>query len=527
MKENLDTLENTLMHAFPAGTPSDALRDRVAGIEISSRRRTARPFRFVFATAAAAMIFGAVAFVAPKARAMSALDQIAHSVDVAPMWHMRTLAVDASGNLSPSDEMWCRNGVVHEVGEHGRLLRQIENGAVVSYRQGEPEALRRATKNNQEMLSLSGFVQQFKHLVYMKNVQVADATVDGRAATQVSVESKNEPTRIRLYADRSDRFPFLATVEARQGEEWRLVRKMEIDRNPVSPGQVALSLPKGINVVDEASATQNWNKRFSQGKENLTGDFRPVALYDVTTNAQGDVFVLYANGMNTRIGSLGSGNTVDLVDVTDDQGNHYLPADHIQGTMRNTDGEYVSGFVVDGHDVMAKLYIPAGPVTSPRKIKLSFGSIGYYVPKGFKPTGKYVTRDQMEPRRTVALVKEITPKRTSSALPAWMPFLGMALRESDLGVAENEVRAQDAIARGDGAKAETYARERIRLIQIKSAEEGQSYAMYGMYDALGQALALQGENAEAQRYYQMALDAHPDSITEDQIRRHMNQVQKP
>lgn len=528
MKENVDTIENALMRAFPAGTPSDALRNRIAGAEVAPRRRTARPYRFVFATAAAAMIFGAVAFVAPKARAMSALDGIAHSVDAAPMWHMTTFTADASGKLTPSVEMWCRDGVVHEVGEHGRRVRQIEKGSVVSYRQGDPDALRTQTRNTQEMLSLSGFIEQFKHLVYMKNVEVSDATVEGRAATQVSVESRNEPTRIRLYADKNDRFPFLATVEAKNGDDWRLVRRMEIDRNPVSESQVTLNLPTGVRVVDEAGAIQSWNKRFSQEKQEMTGDFRPINLYDVTATAQGDVFVLYSNGFNFRVGSVsGPPNTVDLVDVTDDQGNRYVESDHIQGTMRNTNGDLVHGFVVDGHDVIAKLYVPVKPGATPHKVKLSFGGISYYVRKGFKPTGKYVTQDQMEPRREIKLVKEVSPNSASSTLPAWMPFLGMPMTESDLQVTENEVRAKDAIAQGNGAKAEGYAREQIRLIGIKSAEEGQTYAMYGFYDLLGQALALQGKNSEAQRYFEMALDAHPDSVTEDEIRRHMNKIEKP
>lgn len=527
MNPNLPTLNEALNNAFPASLPSNALRARVADLPVKARSRS-RKFRLVLTYAATALVIGGVAFIAPRADAIQSLSRIANAVQSARTWHMVTYRPDLNMKLAKSSETWCLDGIVREEAERGRVVRLITPKETVQYRLGEPQALRLPSRNTASQIkTLSSFVKDLQMSVYIRHVEVSRVSVEGHQATMLSAESKNEPVRLRLYADKENNFPFLATVESRSGSGWRLAQRITIDGNPFPRNKVELNLAKGVPILDFKAAREEWAKRLSSGKKQYTGKFAPVGVDDVWVNGQGDVFVLYTNGQINGEGA-GSFDQIQLMEVTDNKGTHYLKDENsLMGTILYTDKRPPEGLVIDGQDVHAVVFVPETPVSGPCRLKLTFGTDEFVVPKNFKPKGNSVSMNEMVrvPRHRVT--HEVSLENGSERLPAWMPFLGMSLNEYGLASSENYARAKFAIDTGDGKKAEPFAREYLRITQVRAVEEGNSYAMYGMYEMLGDALALQHRNEEARQWLQKALDERPGEFYEGVIREKLTKIPAP
>jgi hypothetical protein len=519
------SLDEALKGAFPATAVPATLADRVGHLSLAKPRQ--RPyFRVAIACGTAALAFGSIAFLAPRAQAITTLSRISGAVDALPAWHFVTYAPDLSGKLTKSGETWSADGRVREVSERGKTMRYLVSGETILYRQGEPYAMRLPGRNASDQIQrLSGFVRQMQTSVYMQRVEVRpNQRIEGRAATQLISYAKAEPVRVTLAADSRTDIPFLATVESRVGNGWQVVRRIDIDTNPVPTAKVALDLPAGVEVVDEKVARQQWIKRLSKPLGAYVGDHAPLEVRDVWVNREGVVFVLYTNGRSNRLGG-GAQDPLELIGVKDDRGTRYLSGESLQGTMYTTKGEFVRGLVIDGREVQAAFFVPAKPAAGePRTLQISFGQVIYRVPEGFQPKGPAVSIKEM--RRTVTNLVTHRATLTSSpeTLPAWMPFMGSGPREMSLESEIARLRARDALATGDWDRAVREAREHLRITQLEAAVEGQSYRLDGNYDLLGEALYRQGNYGEARRAWQEALDRANDAGAAERIRREMAQL---
>lgn len=485
------------------------------------------------ALAGAAVIVG-LAVLAPRASAYALLNRIQAAANALPEWHYVVYSYPPDGAALKVGEAWCRNGHIRDEEDRGRMLLFDDDVQEVQYRVGQDHALRVPPRRQaHEIQSLAGFVREMKASAMMTGLTIdRDLMLDGRRATRITAYSRNEPTRITMLADSATDVPFRATVEERRIDGWRLMRQIEIDTSAVTDAKVQIALPAGVTIVDKTALQRTWEERLSKSVaayngSGAIGPYKPVEIRAVWVNEDGVVFTLYTNTASNRPVDMSGWKTakgphgetmrsgpsqppsppiLKLDEVTDDVGSEYVPIDGFQGTMYSSDGSFVGGLRWGAEEAQVGVFAPMRTDKhQPRSVKLRFAAMTFVVPPGFKPTGKWVTQDQMIPKLAAVAYHRQAVNRAAGQQPEWAAVLGMhsvpTAFEQDIAHA----RAMAADRRGDLPDAETQFRTWINLAEADMAENGQSYSMHERYELLGGVLAREGKKEEARLAFSKAL----------------------
>src|SRR5690349_12514772 len=237
--------------AFPAGRPSYNLQLRVGQLASkTSRKRNLRRLS-VFAAAGAALFVGAIVFV-PRAANANALSRIQNAFDNVKEFRIVSYLVDDSGKLTISS-------VMDSVGGNTRLQRGSEidyegGGQYTIYRPDEKLAItRKLVRKGRPIDDVQGMLTELRKSTWVKNIQVDENDVyNGKPAIKLSFESTNEPSRIRMYADRDTSLPFRGEVDWRTPSGgWRLDRVCEVSYDSgLDASRVAPAFAAGTRVID-------------------------------------------------------------------------------------------------------------------------------------------------------------------------------------------------------------------------------------------------------------------------------------
>lgn len=533
MNQPKPTLSTLLVEAFPASGPDAHLADRI--LQPVPIRKTHRGFRLTFAMAGVTCAALAIVLLAPRASAFVECNRIAAAADALPEWHLETFTPDINGALVKSGETWCRDGHVRELKQFGQVEVFEGGGSSISYVKGADHAIRNLGKNAaSQVKSLSGFVQELKRSNSLIGLTVDhDIAIDGRTATRVSTESKREPVRLSIYADPKTDVPFLGTVEERTANGWHVERRVVIDTRAVQQNEVALDLPKSVQIIEESDLESSWRNKLGKPIAvfpSHTGRSH-VAIRDVWMNRDGLIFVMFTNGATpkpldttgwikettpggaTRYrnphpeSTLSVINPSNLESITDSDGTDYAAVGGFQGYETDTTGKWHRGPSWQDGDAQVSVFAPIQPgLVKDRNVTLRFGWLSYVLPKGYKPKGPTVSMKEMIPQQTISAVYRCRLSPHGTTMPEWVESIGIAPTELGLQAAIAQVRGVNAVANHVGAKAESYARDYLRVTRLESATTGLSFQMSRQYDLLGQALAINGKDAEAVEAWKRALD---------------------
>ena len=533
MNQPKPTLSALLADAFPASTPGAHLADRI--LQPVPLRKIRQSVRLTFTLAGVTCAAMAVVFLAPRASAFVECNRIAAAADALPEWHLETFTPDINGILVKSGETWCRDGHVRELKQFGQVEVFEGVGSSISYVKGADHAIRNVGKNAAgQVKSLSGFIQELRRSNNLMGLAVDhDVAIDGRTATRVSTESKQEPVRLSIYADPKTDVPFLGTVEERTANGWHIERKVVIDTRTVRPSEVALDLPKSVKIIEQSELESSWRRKLGKPIAvfpSHTG-MSHVAIRDVWMNRDGLIFVMFSSGSTPRppdttgwikettpggittyrdphpVSVQQIANPSNLESITDSDGTEYKILGGFQGYETDTIGKWHRGLTWPDGDAQVSVFAPirSGPVKA-RDITLEFGWVSYVLPKGYKPKGATVSMTEMVPHHTTSAVyrQRLSPHGTT--MPEWVESIGIGPTELGLQSAIAQARAAAAISNHEGQSAESFARDYLRLTQLESATTGLSFQMSGQYDLLGQALAINGKDTEAVEAWKKALD---------------------
>ena len=533
MNQPKPTLSALLADAFPASAPGAHLADRI--LKPVPVRKTHRAVRLPFALAGVSCAAMAVVFLAPRASAFVECNRIAAAADALPEWHLETYTPDLNGALIKSGETWCRDGRVRELKQFGQVEVFEGGGSSISYVKGADHAIRNVGKDAaSQVKSLSGFVQELKRSKNLLALKVEhDVLIDGRSATRISTESKQEPVRLSIYADPKTDVPFLGMLEERTANGWHVERKVVIDTRTVKPSEVAFDLPKSVQIIEESDLESSWRNKLGKPIAvfpSHTGRSH-VAIRDVWMNRDGLIFVMFTNGATPKpldttgwIKETTPGGAVryrnphpesilnvinpsNLESITDSDGTDYATLGGFQGYETDTSSKWHRGLTWPDGDAQVSVFAPVRPGPGKaRELTLKFGWLSYVVKKGYKPKGATVSMKDMVPQENISAVYHLRLSPHGTTMPEWVESIGIAPTELGLQAAIAEVRGVNAVANREGTKAESYAREYLRITRLESATTGLSYQMSRQYDLLGQALAINGKDTEAVEAWKKALD---------------------
>ncbi len=422
-------LHETMRRLHPAAETGAELRARVETLAAEADRRnaaarTARFRRFPVAVAAGfavAALGGIAFFVTPKQSLARTMEAVSANMSKARGVHY-SLTFAAKPGQTFLYEVWQLGASWRtDFTMNGKLFTQmVTDGKFWSYYPAEKHASnQRASQRTRPPFGIKEFqAQAIRALQSADGINLGTAELGGRLLQKIAVSapvqrtmmSAPTPGRSVFWIDKERMIPARIEQQLRENGRWRTVCTMDYDAT-LSVSPAVFRIPPGIETYSIEELGVRAGKRFARPLAQKRFATRTLALRDVQTNRDGDIFILYTDGSTFNESRDGCG-----MEITDDRGTEYAgTAGAIDPFQYHEDKPMSRGMVVDGQTMLGVCVVPLSPPSRAMAVTNKPRTISLLMTFGEHVGGKSFQR---RARFTVPL-----PPPRPGLLPSYAPDL--------------------------------------------------------------------------------------------------------